>query len=45
LPSLTMKKPISPFGDSFAWYVSPAGGLINRGTLPRTGPSGRPSIA
>src|SRR5262249_8629284 len=45
LPSLTMKYPSSPFGDSMAWYVSPASGLINRGTLPTIGPSGRPSVA
>src|SRR4029453_10547455 len=38
LPSLTMKYPSSPFGDSIAWYVSPAGGLISRGTLPTIGP-------
>ena len=45
LPSLTMKYPSSPFGDSMAWYVSPAAGLISRGTLPTIGPSGSPSAA
>src|SRR5207344_959977 len=45
LPSLTMKYPSSPLGDSIAWYVSPAAGLMSRGTLPTIGPSGIPSVA
>src|SRR5262245_35716630 len=45
LPSLTMKYPSSPFGDSIAWYVSPASGLIRRRTLPTMGPSATPCVA